>query len=359
MNLTELPEVFRFGQAMDAGLTRAAIDAALERDELIWLRRGWYAVRRAPPEGERWEVVAREHLGRLQLELARRPGHVASHVSGALVHGLAVSLASDVPVHLTSVDRAPCSRREPGLVIHHSDSVENEAVELGSVRVTRMDRTVADYLRTQSLPAGLGLLDDALRRQLVDLPGIRQMLDRQVRWRGRPRALGVLQLADPARESWGESFSFGHLHLQGVAMPLHQVVVLDAEEKSVGRVDGLWPHTGVVGECDGQEKYRVDDGSGATPEERVLSRLHEESIRQQRMEALGLKFVRWSPSQVRDAPDEVAHRVKRAFAQGTPHRFTGWVVYQDELRKLPFTVETLTLDLERLRRRRPRRAARQ
>lgn len=354
MDAPDLPDPFAYRQALEAGWTRAALDAALRDGDVIWLRHGWYSARRDPADGEVWEKVAEDHRHRLRLALARHPGHVASHASAALVHGFAVSLAGSSPVHLTCVDREPRSRREPGVELHHSDSTVNVVAMVDGTPVTTPTRTVADYLRTQALPVGLGLLDDALRHGRVELGAVRRVLETQRRWRGRPRALGALGLADPVRESWAESFTFAHLHLQGVPIPVHQVEVLDERCRFVARVDGLWAAAGVVGECDGLEKYLWPEGSPRSPEDRALTVLGAEQRRQARLEALGLAVVRWSPAQVRDDPGAVASRVKRALRLADPDRFVGWVVHEGRRHRLPLEVQTPELDLEALRRRRPR-----
>lgn len=357
--LSSLPDHFRFSEARDLGWTRALLDQALDDGEVVWLRQGWYGVPRPRRPLESWEQDHADHRDRLALELRRRPGHAASHTSGAVLRSLAVSISPLTPVDLTTIDRVPRSCREPGLVVHRSTTLLDDTEVVDGLRVTTLARTVADFLRMRTLPHGLALLDDALRRELIDIPQVRQVLDQQVRWKGRPRALGVLSLADPSRESWAESFSFGHLHLHGIPLPLHQVDVFDEQGRWLGRVDGLWPAHGVVGEVDGVGKYFIADPADARPPEQVvLANLELEQARQQRMESLGLRFVRWTPSEVRDATDRVAVRLNRAFATARPHDFRGYVRWRGEARELPFDVETPTLDPETLRYRRARRRRR-
>lgn len=274
------------------------------------------------------------------------------------MQGLAVTVAPETPVHLTTVDRVGASRRSPGLRIHRSESVVNDTEVVDGVRCTRLVRTVADVLRTRTLPHGLALLDDVLRRGFLDLDELRRLVDEQRRWGGRPKALAAIHLADPARETWGESFSFAHLHLQGQLMPLPQVEVLDARGRLLGRVDGLWPERGVVAECDGDMKYFIDDtGQDDSPEATVLRHLGAEDERQARIEATGLGVVRWSPAQVRDDPGAVSVRVDQVAATVDPAAFTGSVRWDGQLRTLPFTVDRPAVHPETLRYRRSRRRA--
>lgn len=307
---------------------------------------------------EQWEQCREDHVAALALALRRYPGHAASHTSAAVVHDMSVSLAPQMPVDLTSIERFPCSRRMDGVQFHHSDSMENEAETADGLLVTDRVRTVADYLRTRSLPTGLALLDDALRHELVSLADVRHTLGQQKRWPGRPKALAAVQLADPARESWGESFSFGKLHLLGIPMPLHQVDLLDLDGRWVARVDGLWPHVGVVGEADGFSKYFLNgDGDSRSPEQVVRENLEAEAVRQRRIEALGLGVVRWSPSEVRDDGPAVADRLNAAFAVARYQETRAYALWQGQKIRLPFEVRTPSVDPERLRYRRYRRRA--
>ncbi|ANS77584.1 hypothetical protein SGUI_0188 [Serinicoccus hydrothermalis] len=358
MDLTLLPDVFRLGEALGTGATRADVDRAIDRGEIRWLRHGWYAkAGPAPPLTEKWEEHRADHLAQLDLELRRRPGHAASHTSGAIVHRFAVSIRPGAEVDLTAVRRAPVSRREPELGLH-SAKIETPVEEIDGRLTTTRPRTVADFLRVRTVPHGLALLDAALREGQVTMDEVRRALDTQRRWRGRPRALAVLRLADPLRESWAESYTFGRLHLLGIPMPLHQVDVLDEHQRWMARLDGLWPHVGVAGECDGQSKYFLREPGDDRPLEEVArDRLEAERRRQAPIEELGLPFVRWTPDEVRDQPEAVCARVRGAFAASRPEQFRGYVVYQGEARRLPFSVETPSVDAEDLRYRRRKRRA--
>ncbi|QFG68788.1 type IV toxin-antitoxin system AbiEi family antitoxin domain-containing protein [Ornithinimicrobium pratense] len=352
------PSPFSYAQALARGMSRREIEWLLEAGEIVRLRQGWYAHPTLDDSRTGWEARTDQHLDRLRNALASRPGHAASHTTAALLHGLAVTVATGTPVHLTTIDRVPSSRRYPGLRIHRSETVANDTELVEGMRSTGLVRTIADVLRTRTLPHGVAMLDDVLRRGLASVSEVRQVIDAQARWGGRPKAVAATHLADPGRETWGESFSFVHLHLQGQPLPLPQVAVYDAGKKFLARVDGLWPERGVVGECDGEMKYFLDDlDVDATPEETVLRHLAAEEVRQARIEATGLGVVRWSPAQVRDDPDGVARRVNRAAGQVRPDEFTGWVRWDGELRKLPFTVDRPAIDPETLRYRRRRRPA--
>ena len=346
---------FSYAQARASGISRTQIERLLEIGGLTRPRTGWYAEPTLDDPQPGWEGQIDQHLHRLRNALASRPGHAASHTTAALLRGLAVTVAPETPVHLTMIDGVPCSRRYPGLRIHRSETVVNDTELVDEMRSTVLVRTIADVLRTRTLPHGVAMLDDALRRGLVSLDEVQELVDAQVRWGGRPKARAALHLADATRESWGESFSFVHLHLQGQPLPLPQVEVYDATMTFLGRVDGLWPERGVAAECDGEMKYFIQDPDGEeTTEETVLRRLSAEKVRQTGIEATGLGVVRWTPAQIRDNPDAGSRRVNRVAAGVRPQNFSGWVRWGGELRRLPFTVDRPAIAPETLRHRRPR-----
>lgn len=336
MRPIDLPPHFTLAEALDRGLTRRELQRRVAVGDLRRPRRGWYGTAPSSVEGERWEQTLHDHLERVALELRRRPGHVASHSSAALLHGLALVLSPLSPVELTAMERYPTSRREEGLVLHHTDSTQVSRVRVGGLATTDVDRTVADCLRTRKLPHGVALLDDALRRGLTTLARVRTVLDGQVRWRGRPRALAALHLAGPRRESWLESFSFVALHLLGCEVPLPQVSVLDARGELVGRVDGLLADRGVFLEADGLGKYFLDaDPTAEGYAETVASVVEAERARHEALEGLGLVGVRWTGDEIMRVPEAVAQRVMDARAASWPASFRGSLRMDGEDLQLP------------------------
>ncbi len=141
------------------------------------------------------------------------------------------------------------------MVIHHADSSVTPVVEHLGVRVTAVERTVADCARTLPLTASVPVVDAALHRRWALAPQLADYLEVQRRWAGMPRARLALSMADGRRESWLESYSFVRLDRLGVPGWRAQVLVLDAGGELLGRVDGLWEDCAVVAEVDGRGKY--------------------------------------------------------------------------------------------------------
>ncbi len=255
MVLSGLPRAFRWQEAVAAGMTQHQIRIALQHGAISRLSRGVYARPAAIEPGEPWEMVRTEHLRRCADLLIQHPGHAASHQTAAIVHGLDLAVHPEMDVHLTAVERAPRTQRYVGAQLHHADSLENDTVIVDGLRATTIARTLTDVLRTSRPPHSVAVLDGAVRDRRVTAMAVKAVLDRQVRWRGRPRAVEAFALHDPRRESWLESYSFVGLHQHGIPMPLAQVEVLDQGFHLVGRVDGLIEETGTFLEADGAGKY--------------------------------------------------------------------------------------------------------
>lgn len=324
--LAILPPSFTTGQANAAGLSHRVL-TRLVRHGLV-LRTG-HGVYRKPAEEPAaapvWVSRSEEHRSRCAELLLRRPGHAISHLSAALVHGLPVTLSGANLVEATSVERAAQSRREGGVLIHHCDSLENETVTIGGLRVTTLARTLADVARQHPFPVSVPLLDAAGRSGAVDLRDVEGVLAGQVRWTGRRRGFGALSLADIRRESWLESHSFVVLHVMGLPMPVPQVEVYDEERRFVGRLDGLLREDGVALECDGAAKYTANGDLSDDVRSLVTRELMEQNRRQLRLESLGLAVVRWTTPDITLAPDRVLAEIQRARRTTTIGAFTGFL----------------------------------
>lgn len=287
----------------------------------------------------------------------RFPGHVPSHSSAAVVHGLELLISPDSPVELTCLRGVPRSRREGDVILHHCDDNAVPVSEVDGMAVTALPRTIADTMRTRRLAHGTALLDGALRQDLLTLDEVVDVLDGQRRWRGRPTAMAGVTLSDPRRETWLESFSFVRLHELGVPIPLAQPSIVDPDGRFVGRPDGLLCQVGVFLEADGTGKYFLDGRPDESTEDTVRRKLEEEKLRHVRLESLGLRGVRWTPHEILREADLVAGRVYAAM-RGEPGATRAHAEWQQERRTIPFDWDTPSINMETLKvRRRRRRAA--
>jgi len=328
--LDDLGTIFRRSAALQAGVSAYDLRRLIELGQVRQIGRGVYSRPTGLADGQPWAILREEHLRRCEEQVAIHPGHVLSHQSAGVLHGLQLRLHPAMDVHLTSVDRAPCSRRASGLQLHHADSVVNATQLIRGVRATTIDRTLADILRTSRLPNGVAALDAAVRDGLTTARRVRAVLDTQTRWKGRPRACQALSLHDATRESWLESFSFVALHEFGVPIPTPQVEVLDEGFHLVGRVDGLLGS--VFLEADGASKYYfLCDELGLTPDESLARTQAAQEDRHRRLVRLGLHGVRWTTREVTRHPEVVAGRIHQALAAATPDRFRGWFRTQGQI----------------------------
>ncbi len=162
-------------------------------------------------------------------------------------------------------------------------------VDVATVRVTPVARTVIDLARWHSLETAVAASDYALRAGLCT----RKELEAETsglpaRARGVRMARLVLALADPRAESPGESLSRVQMFRHGIPRPDLQVSLVD-ESGVFGRSDFGWGER-VVGEFDGRWKYEVPPGGDA---QQAAEALWREKAREDRIRRTGRRVARW------------------------------------------------------------------
>lgn len=326
-SIAQLSPIFTRRDAARIGLHGHHLRRLLSEGELRRITRGVYATGPATiPDGEHWEMVHADHLRRCREVNAIHPDHVLSHLSAAVVHGLAVVLHPAADVHLTAVKTAPRSRREPGVQLHHCDSMDNVTERVDGLRVMGLHRTVADCLRTMGLGSGVALLDDAIRAERTTVEQVRSTLNQQLRWAGRPRGLRALSLHDPRHETWFESYSFAALDDFALPPITPQVEIYDETMRFVGRVDGFIKSAGVFLEADGQGKYLLGmQVKGLSREQSIADAVAAQELRHERLEGLGLIGVRWTLEEIRTDAESVALRIRDAVMRGENSPASGWM----------------------------------
>ncbi len=303
------------------GITEKRLRSACASGQIVRLRHGVYVAADAVPEDP-----VQLHLLRALAEQVAAPGRVASHETAALALGLPLldtDRAAAGPLHLTRpVSATDRSRAEAGRRIHLGSLPVHHVVTLPSgLLVTTPARTALDVAAGVPLPIGLMVADAAARLAFADLAG---SLDRRhydntrlrtaalvplmeavahVRAPGATsRLMDLLALVDVRRESPLESFSGGHMHLAGLPEPQLQARVRTA----AGRypVDFRWEKYRVIGEADGEGKYR-------DPGEYVREKEREGHLRD-----AGNDVVRWTGREVFRTPHVVMERIMRALVAG-------------------------------------------
>lgn len=226
---------------------------------------------------------------------ALHPGWVFCGTSAAIAHGLQVSEPDPSVVHALDT-RGGKGHRGKHVVRHRMRLDDDENYEVvGGVKVTPLNRTIADCLRTLPLPAGLAVADSALRDYGLSREDLANFVRAQPHARGSRKALQTIGWADGHSENGGESVVRGIMIELGFCVPELQVPVEDPSRPGCEfRVDYVW-ETGVArpifGELDGAAKYADRRSAG----EKVSGRaLLAERRRESRLTLYGASIMRFS-----------------------------------------------------------------
>jgi hypothetical protein len=334
-----LSACFDRSQALAAGMTRHQIAQRVRSGRWHRLSRRHYAVAAA------FDALSErdQHVLRLVAVLDRRGDNdVASHLSGAVVHGWGLPFDGPGPPTVTSGDLDRSARRRPELVVQvatlpERDIVQRDVLAGGrwwTLRATTAARTLADVLRHVSRADSVAIADRALRAGEVHREAVRRVLDRQEPWPYLARGRAALELLDARRESYLESFSFVRLLDHGIALPQPQVSLYTRGGEFVARVDGWLAESAGALEADGAAKYvmgvgEVEAASPADVVREVERSLRSQYDREARLAELGVTVVRWTTAEILRSPGRVAARIRVACARGRAAGFRGVAVPAD------------------------------
>jgi hypothetical protein len=192
-------------------------------------------------------------------------------------------------------ERTSGGRSTPGVIHHRVGQPSADSIDcIDGVRVTSLARTVADLARFDDLATAVAAADSALAG--LSLAGRSVVVTREQAIaearrkssRGRERARFVLEFADPASGSPGESLSRLNIHRAGLPRPDLQTRFADGVGEMF--VDFCWPAYRLIGEFDGVGKYLRDEWMGGRSAAQVVI---DEKRREDRLRALGWRVVRW------------------------------------------------------------------
>ncbi len=237
-----------------------------------------------------------------KLEAARRrlpAGAAFSGQTAARLHGLDVEpcnpIEATVPPHAGVSGRAHISLRRSVL--------NGDVVHARGMPATSIVRTIADLCAALTLVEAVVIADAALHKRLLRLGELRSWTKSNRRRHGIRKLRRLLDLVEPAAESPMESRLRMVLVLGGLLRPKAQVVIHDASDRFIGRVDLYYERHRLVVEYDGA--------------------LHRDSLtadhrRQNRLLAAGIQLLRFTVADVLGHPDDVVGQV-RSFLR-TPTR---------------------------------------
>lgn len=275
------------------------------------------------------EALKLDPAGRhLQLALAHqvlRPRMIASHHTAALAWGLDLddpqTAAESAAVFIAPFGEGWRSERIEGAdILVRRLPVQHRAEHPSRLLVTTPARAAVDVASVCELPEALITLDSAARLALESSVGKGRVRDayrneRRITLAREPltaaaaiaatqftrrKLCELVALADPRRESPLESLSYGRIRLAGLPLPKLQEPIRTAA--GTFYPDFLWPDHMVIGEADGVLKYDSADS------------LAREKYRQQVLETLGYRFVRWTGEEMRRRPGAVITRIAAALA---------------------------------------------
>ena len=290
---------FSSAQAAARGMGPADLRAALRRREIVHVRRGAYAARRA------WDAADADgrFLLRALATAHTRPGDALSHHAALAVHGLPLYAQDENRIDIISGVRQAVKRS--GLWIHPDAGVET--TEVSGARVVTPAHAIVRTALTMGRDCAVVAGDAALHRELVTVDDLLVEVARLSPRQGRAKVFETVLTMDGRCESVGESRTRLALVDLGFA-PESQVTLLDKGRCFVARVDFLVD--GVVVEFDGRVKYArardPEDGVTDAAQALWLEKRREDAIRR-----LGhpVERVIWSDL---DRPGLIGARVRAA-----------------------------------------------
>jgi len=227
--------------------------------------------------------------------LVRDP--VVSYWSAAELWGMSTLRPPDELLHLTRPRRSKGAEHTyDGLVVHHAGLPAEHRTVKDGVRITTPARTVVDIARSGlSVRAGVVVADSALRLGLCDVEDMLAVCRACQKWPGAQRARAAVSFADPGGTSPLESISRWEFARGGLPAPRLQQWITPRI-----CVDFLWRAARVIGEADGRVKYTSPDD------------LYAEKLRQEHLERLGYRVVRWGWDDVIKNQSALLTRLTRA-----------------------------------------------
>lgn len=265
-------EVAGYAELLRFGISPSRIRTMRAHEGWLPLRRGAYV--------EPDQPLLRGQLGAAEVVLRRR--WVASHGTAAAMHGLLLLRPPSSAALVMTVEPGSAKHSDlPGVHFHRAGLPASHVTVIDGIEVTTEPRTLIDLARALPRLDGLVALDAALHSGVVAVGQLRRVVADCRRWPHIRRAAALVELADPACESPLESLSRLFFLAQDIPTPQSQVR-LTRRGLFLARSDFWWEAQRVAGEADGLAKYTDID---------VLRR---EKLRQERLEAAGVRVVRWT-----------------------------------------------------------------
>ncbi len=193
-----------------------------------------------------------------------------SHVTAALLHGIAVWGVDLDRVHVTRLDGG-AGRTEPDVVHHEAQCLgDDDVVRLDECLVTAPARAALETGILGSTESSLVSLDSFLFRRLGSVNDLGSAYDVVQHWPGTQHLQVAVRMADGRAQSPGESRSRWLFFVEGIPAPELQFEVRDSDGVLLGTTDFAWRRHRLLGEFDGRVKYGRLLRPGQTPADALL-----------------------------------------------------------------------------------------
>lgn len=274
----------------------AGFDAFVRSTEAVRLVPGIYVQESVWRDLPPWQ----KYLTKVHAVQRKRPDAVFVLESAAALIGLPV-LGSPMHVHILAEHKG--GARITGLIQGHHCTDELVPVRTAGIAHTSPADTAVDIARRRHPAYAKAVLDQAIRVCGLTAAQLAAVNDDRDSARGHAAALWAIERARAESESVLESISAAAIEWLGFEMPQLQVE-FDLGPLGRARVDTFWPTVNVIGEADGDAKYR--DDSGGTGAALVREKKREDALRRQ---VDG--FARWGWSACRH-PDQLDETLGKA-----------------------------------------------
>ncbi|WP_110588653.1 hypothetical protein [Microbacterium suaedae] len=262
----------------------AGFDAYVRTHDIVRLLPGVYVDQTAWRDLAPWE----RYLAKVHAVRHKRPDAVFVLESAAVLRGHPV-LPRQPYVHVLADTKG--AARITGTIQGHyfSDPITPEQSS-GFLHTSAVD-TGVDLARVRHPAYGLAVLDHIIRTRASTIGEITATNDARDSSRGRSAARWAISRATGIPESVLESISIAVIEWLGFESPELQAS-FDIGELGTARVDTYWPRENVMGEADGDSKYRMHPGG-------TEAALIQEKKREDALRRLADGFARWGWSACR------------------------------------------------------------
>lgn len=310
VTLSDIPDAVRKSRVgttaewRAAGITVNQLRSLIRSGQLVRVRIGVYATRRAVMSAERDPRRGRALQVAAAIAAVGRDS-VASHHSAAVMHGIDLLNHPRQLITLTRSPSRPSRPREDGIHFHAAEVPADHRTRLFGVWVTTVPRTVVDIARTSPFIEGVVAADSALHSDKATKAELAGVCDACGQWPGIKQARQVVKFSDGMAESVLESCARVVFRDRGLAPPQLQLPIRG--DGFAYRVDFCWAEHRTIAEADGLAKLASKSD--------IVAQFRRDRL----LRDAGYKVVHFTWRELFETPEAVVARVRAAFSARTPY----------------------------------------